>query len=486
MSVQQLPSKRWRAQVYDPITDTKVSVSRLLPHAELRKLFGANAAGSFPTRKQAVAAVVAAEKRRPDLHNPTVAEWNERWLTDPLLTAGRSDGTLVHYRERTVAFVKKYGDLRLGQVDDEVVAEWLAGAARLSTVGPLHTMFNDATKAKAGRLLRTSLFDGVEHRVSTGNKHKQPPTEEQMWHMLDVAAKLTPAPFADYLALACMTAMRPGELDALRWDRIRWDDGRIDINLQWNVKVKKFTTPKSKNGPLVAALVDPAREVLERALSYRRDDVPWVFPTASGGHFTPSTRNHHWNRVRCSTCAPEKTLYLSTGHFFGWYAYMVLLLPAELVAAQLRHSNTRLIEGLYGVVGQFQSGRVLFRSTRRRSDASHDPHGGRTHRRGARHIGRGPRTTDCAVVDAGRLQAQRPRQRSDRQHVAGHEHRRGRAKAAARVAISASRAARRCRSGSSACRSLLRLGRGWLSRFILTMMPEMSDGVTDQGSHSVP
>jgi integrase len=38
--------------------------------------------------------------------------------------------------------------------------------------------------------------------------------------------------------------MRPGELDALRWDRIDFQARTILIDQQWNAKVAAFTPPK--------------------------------------------------------------------------------------------------------------------------------------------------------------------------------------------------------------------------------------------------
>ena len=71
---------------------------------------------------------------------------------------------------------------------------------------------------------------------SRGNKDKQPPTVEQMSALLRTAEELTPPSFADYLALATVTAMRPCELDALRWEDIDWKNEEIHVNRQWNVK----------------------------------------------------------------------------------------------------------------------------------------------------------------------------------------------------------------------------------------------------------
>jgi hypothetical protein len=83
----------------------------------------------------------------------TVRAFWERWTSDPLF-ARPKESTNIHNRERTQAFVERYGDRRIDRIDDEVVADWLAGARRNGTVPALRAMFNDAASATAGRLVR--------------------------------------------------------------------------------------------------------------------------------------------------------------------------------------------------------------------------------------------------------------------------------------------------------------------------------------------
>ncbi len=87
----------------------------------------------------------------------TVRDFWERWTTDPLF-ARPKDSTNIHNRERTRAFVERYGARRIDQVDDEIVGEWLAGGKHNGTVPALRAMFNDAASAKAGWLVRSNPF----------------------------------------------------------------------------------------------------------------------------------------------------------------------------------------------------------------------------------------------------------------------------------------------------------------------------------------
>jgi hypothetical protein len=53
-------------------------------------------------------------------------------------------------------------------------------------------------------------------------------------------------------------------------------------------------------------------------------DSQFVFTTIRGTHYTPSSRTHHWNRVRAAAGLGDTTLYMATRHHFGWYPLNVL------------------------------------------------------------------------------------------------------------------------------------------------------------------
>lgn len=338
MSIQRLPSGKWRAQVYDPASGKNVSVSKVLPDEP----------GTYRTKTEAKG---ARERARSALGKAssgvTVAEFRERWTTDPLFSRPK-ESTNIHNKERTKAFAKKYGAVPVDQVGDAIVAEWLAGGRNNSTVPALRAMFNDAKSAKAGRLITVNPFADLGIKKTKGNTGKLPPAEQDMWKMLEIARELTPPSFAAWLEIGCFTAARPGELDALRWTAIDFDAGEIHLREQWNAKTRNFTEPKY--GPYTVALVEHARKTL---LGMKRDaitaDSPFVFPTLRGTHYTPSSRTHHWNRVRAAAGLGHTTLYMATRHYFGWYATNVLELPPDIVAQQLGHKDGgKLVAELYG------------------------------------------------------------------------------------------------------------------------------------------
>jgi integrase len=310
-------------------------------NVSVSKLLGGS--GTFRTKTEAKAARERARSRLGAArHDVTVGQFRERWLADPLFARPR-ESTQVTNAERTKAFAERYGDLPLNQVDDAIVADWLAGGRRQGSVSALRAMWNDAISARAGRVVDRNPWAalGLGRRRRT-----QWRLDERSREALDEqAGLLTPPSFAAYLRFGCLTALRPSELDALRLDDVDFEAGEIHVRRQWNARVQAYTDPKY--GPYTAALVDDARRVIERCP--RDHDAPWAFLTLRGHHYTPSSRSHHWNRVRCGAQLGDVRLYDATRHYFAWYGLNVLGLPPHVLAAQLGHRDGgKLIVDTYG------------------------------------------------------------------------------------------------------------------------------------------
>jgi integrase len=106
----------------------------------------------------------------------------------------------------------------------------------------------------------------------------------------------------------------------------------IHVDRQWNALERAFTLPK--HGVVrTVALTDPARR---RLLAVPRES-DFVFTTLLGSHYRPSSRSHHWNRVRCAAGLGNVDLYTASRHYFGWYALNVLELPPHVIALHFGH-----------------------------------------------------------------------------------------------------------------------------------------------------
>jgi integrase len=330
----QLPSGRWRGRVRHPRTGKQVAPSTVIGGPK-----------TYPTRR---AAERAEDQARDALlgiaeRGTTVREWWEEWTTSPLW-ARPAESTNLHNRERTVAFALAYGERPVRAIDHLVVAEWLKGGRNTGTVPALRAMFNDARKPQAGMLVDRNPFSGLGLRQTKGRKNTQPPDYGHVARMLAAGDALTPPSFAAYLLTACWSAARPGELDALMWTDLDFENEEIRIERQWNAKVRKLTSPKHDSRRTIA-MTEQVRERLERLPR----ESEFVFTTLRGTHYTPSSRNPHWNRVRCGIGLGDVDLYTATRHFFGWYALNVLGLPDHVIAMQLGHvDGGKLVRELYG------------------------------------------------------------------------------------------------------------------------------------------
>lgn len=336
MSVSQLPSGRWRAQVHDPAVGHNVSVSKVLGPSY----------ASFATKKEAKA---AREKARAVVgsqrgHAVTVGEWWATWTTDPLW-ARPKDSTNKHNLERTREFAKKHENVPICSVNDGTISLWLRGGKRNGQVPALRAMFNDAGSAAAGRLIDRNPFAGLGISRGRGNRDKQPPTEQVARSFAHHAYALKAPGFAAWLQTACFTGMRPGELDALTWDRVDFDKGRIWVDRQWSASSAKFTSPK--NGlARWSILTPPARLALQDDRTQGSSE--FCFVSARGTHFTPSSRASNWKAVRAAA-GWAGSLYLGSRHFAGWYMVNVLRLAPEDVAVALGHTDGgALVRKLYG------------------------------------------------------------------------------------------------------------------------------------------
>jgi integrase len=240
--------------------------------------------------------------------------------------------------------VAQHCDRPIASIGPADVAGWLKGGRNRGTVDALRTFFNDARRPQAGMLVDRNPFAGLGLRRSQGRKDRQPPDQVQVARMIAAADELTPPSFAAYLLTACWSAARPGELDALQWCDLDFQAETIRIDRQWNTKLGKLTPPKHGKRRTIA-MTEPVRE---RLLELPHESE-WAFTTLRRHHYTPSTRNHHWNRVRAAVGLGNVPLYLATRHHFGWFALNVLELPAHVIALQLGHvDGGRLVRELYG------------------------------------------------------------------------------------------------------------------------------------------
>lgn len=319
--IQKRPNGRYAVTVYDAALRRRRQVGTFDRLADARK-----------TEAQAKADTKSADRE-------TVQSFYARWTRDfprPKVSTNQ------HNAERVSDFATLHARTAMSDVTAKTVDRYLsADPKRKQRVPALRAMWNDARRRG---IITENPWANLGLATTRGNKDKPPPLQDQIAVMLEHAWNLTPPSFAAWLQCATATGMRPGELDALRWDRISLERDEITVVEQWNVPSRAFTTPKNGKTRIIA-VTPPARDALLRLPR----EATWAFPSLRGTHYTPSSRNHHWNRVRAASGLHEFTLYQATRHYAGWYMVNVLDLDAAVVAHQLGHEDGgQLVEELYG------------------------------------------------------------------------------------------------------------------------------------------
>jgi integrase len=319
--IQRRPNGRYAVTVYDPALRRRRQV------------------GTYDKLKDARTAEADARLRVKDTGRETVASFHARWTRD---FPRPKQSTNAHNTERAGEFARLHAHTPMGDITPMVVDRYLsADPKRLKRVSALRAMWNDARRRG---VVTDNPWANLGISKGRGNRDTPPPSQDQIAVMLEHAWRLTPPSFACWLTFGVHTGMRPGELDALRRDWISLDRDEIEVREQWSSASRAFTRPKNGKARTIA-LTPPARDALLRLPT----ESDFAFTTLRGTHYTPSSRSFHWNRVRAAAGLDDKTLYVCTRHYAGWYMLNVLDMDAPVVAHQLGHEDGgREVERTYG------------------------------------------------------------------------------------------------------------------------------------------
>ena len=221
--------------------DTEKEARDLLDELEKREIVGIYA--TPPTHAQAVRVEAAAQAPDEAPPVPTIVEYAEDLLTrrfEPVL----AEGTLGVYRAALRAWKTHFG-ARAGRtavnLDEITVSDWLdyrawrAGTRNseggsVTGVGP-RTL--NADQQCMVRILNEAVLDGhIDRNPLLGlKKLREPRRPRRYLTKSELALLIAKAPkrFRPLLLAAVYTGARKGELTALRWRDIDFEDGKIAL-----------------------------------------------------------------------------------------------------------------------------------------------------------------------------------------------------------------------------------------------------------------
>lgn len=230
------------------------------------------------------------KQRRGGLRRDTCDGFAKRWTVDyprPELT------TNMHNRERVSKFGEDFAGRDLRQLDEEDAHRWaLNNRGRLKAV---KAMFNDAVKFGYAD---TNPFLVVKAKQQRGRAEIVVLTDAEINRLCEIALDrfewFGPV-VAGMIGTAAWTGMRPGELFALRWDRVDFKAGEIHV-------LEQLKSASGETGDLktheqrTIALLPQVEDTLKTIPRVSGSDL--IFNTKRGQSFNSRAWHYYWNPVR--------------------------------------------------------------------------------------------------------------------------------------------------------------------------------------------
>lgn len=290
--------------------------------------------GTYATRKLARQAEAEARLSKAQ-GGGTVETYAARWLE---LHPRPRESTMILYRERIAGFVKQFGSRRLGDINRVEAREW--ALENRSAHGPVRTMYGDAMR---DGLINENPFENMRLTQSRGRRDLQVLGEDEVNRAIEIAEQKYGPSFAAFIATAAYVGMRPGELYALKWSAIDYEESEIAVTESYSSSSGHTTRPKNHQQRSVV-LFPEARNAL---LKVPRE-AEHVFLTLKGKRLTGRTLHFYWDPIRTAIGHPGMSFY-ELRHFCAARLLNTLGHEAEDVAYQLGHTDGGvLIRKLYG------------------------------------------------------------------------------------------------------------------------------------------
>lgn len=357
------PSGKYVVPIYDPVTRKKIRAWPGVPK------------GGFATIEEAKAFKrrMESEKQTRGSSRETCGSFAKRWATD--YPDKRGESTRLHNAERVRAFERDFKDMPLADVSRKVARLWALGGAAPGDLEQLARGWK-GVKVDAGRVVvpdhrsnlkvvRSMFSDAVRDNIASENPFARLGVEEGRGRSDIVVltddevsrlVRIAERSWGDYgetvygpmIAVAAYTGMRPGELYALRWSRIDFEQDELHILKQWQQKTGQEALPKH-NKTRTITLLPQARAALQKLAAVKRLDHDLVFWIQSGARFHQRAAHYYWNPVRTAFWTgleetrqdeiPPDFAFYELRHFYGTHLAMHWNLSPYEIADQMGHAD---------------------------------------------------------------------------------------------------------------------------------------------------
>lgn len=279
---------------------------------------------------------------------PLLGKYLDGYLDD--YAKANKDSSYSTAKAALKTFKKDFGHLPLSDEGMEQIDPEAWARAHPSCVAPVVTFCNHVVSRREIPLTYNA-FKGLAKK-GRGRKDKIPLSSADV----DALAKQALAQHGEFgpmmrslILFAANSALRPGELFALEWNDIDFDQRRV--NVQRRVYKGSLALPKN-NKTRKVVLTPQARDALlplDRSTRY-------VFESKTGRRISQGSLSLYWAPIsRNFGERADKNGVLALVDFYelrhrcAYWMYVELGMPDRVVAAQLGHTDGgKLIRDLYG------------------------------------------------------------------------------------------------------------------------------------------
>jgi integrase len=220
--------------------------------------------------------------------------------------------TYKHYVNKLKPFVERFGHRPIASLTEKDgidykrwllhEREWVKGgkkegqkSLRVKGVGPVtcnhflraaKTLFNWAAHPKRG-LIPSNPWADIKYLNEKPRERLITP--EEFRHLLDQAGD---DDFRDTLFFMRHTAARPGEVRAVEWSMVEWENHRVNLDR------RKVKTRRPRTLTLVEEVEDMLRRRLERLRQQGGTPSGRIFLNADGGEWEPNAFSQRFRRLR--------------------------------------------------------------------------------------------------------------------------------------------------------------------------------------------
>lgn len=304
---------------------------------------------SFDTRKEAKAYEGSVLAGDSDPSEMLVRDFIDLWLREytvvksgPTRGERKKQSTLDDYRSDLRPVREAIGDLPLGRVRRKHATALARAHPRAATIA--RAMFADAYDDE---LIPGNPFSRLGIAKAEGRKNHSPLTVGEVYG-LGATARAFHGPewgpvCEAHILFSAFTGIRQNEGYHLEWRDVQPDRDRVFVR-------------EAKFGKAGATYMPP--EAYEAIKGLPRQDHGFVFFSKRAGKLLNKSAHYRLWRdpfdVFFSNLSDDRREQVtdldwhSLRHFTGYYFYVVLGHSSRLAARQLRHSDPRLVETLYG------------------------------------------------------------------------------------------------------------------------------------------